>query len=447
VPGQILSGEVTPTDVSKLDKVEPKPNDVVIADTTKSANVGLRPAAQDIINLIGREVPSTSLPGALSKLTAGVGMLGGLEQTLKTKIGTAISNGIGEVNSALNVFGNANLTDMASNLRMLQSGLTTNLNSGLQQAATALAAAATVSPVNAVSRANSAINNITKTVDTVSVQGSGIGEGASVYIDRISTEAMGTISAVTGKITNTVESVAALGSNASKLISNVGNKVDSLTAGTTADPQALASKFGLNMSQLTGLSSNLSTKVLSELENLSKKIPETVDLAAATAKGLALNVIPTKNIPNIPPTIPDTVAPKPEVDQVFLTDLAKTQGIQAVANAYGVSNISSLSSEMVNTDALKEIASNVSKSISNPLGAITGQFPSIDTAQLKDKLSTAAQQLSGVSNNFKSVEAKIGAINSAVSDVTRTATDLSKSVTAKFGSISSGNSPLDKLML
>ena len=447
VPGQILSGEVTPTDPSKLDNVAPKPNDVVIDDTTKSANVGIRPAAQDIMNLIGREVPSTSLPGALSKLTAGVGMLGGLEQTLKTKIGSIVSNGISDVNSTLNVFGTTNLTQMSSNLRLLQSGLSPALNSSLQTAASAIAAATTISPVNVVSRALSTIGDISNKSTSASVQGSGIGEGASVYIDRLSSDVKNAAGAVTTNISNTISEVAAMGNNASKLLANVGNKVDSLLAGTAKDPQAIASKFGLNVSQITGLSSNLSTQVLGELESLAKKIPDSVNIAAATAKGLALNVIPTKNLQNIPSSVPDSIAPSAEPDIAFLSDLAKTQGLSAVANAYGVSNIKSLSSDLVNTSALNSLVSDVSKSMTNPLGNLTTQLPSIDTLQLKDKLSTAAQQFPNVSSTLQSVESKISSINSSVSDTVKTATDLSKSVTSKFGSISSGTSPLDKLML
>lgn len=447
VPGQILSGEVTPTDPTKIDNVIPKPNDVVIDDTTKSANVGIRPASQDILNLIGREVPSTSLPGALSKLTSGVGMLGGLEQTLKTKIGSVVSNGISEINSTLNVFGNTNLTQMSSNLRMLQSGLSPALNSSLQSAASAVAAATTISPVNVISRATSAVSDISNKLGSISVQGSGIGEGASAYIDRVSSEVSNVTNAITSKVSNTVESVAAMGRDASKLLGNVGSKIDGLVAGTTTDPQALASKFGLNISQITGLSSNLSTQVLGELENLAKQIPESVNIAVATAKGLALNTIPTEKLPNIPSTPPDSVAPSPAPDTVFLSDLAKKQGLQSVANAFGVSSIKNLSSDLVSTDTLNTLVSDVSKNLTNPLASLTSQIPSIDASQLKDKLGTAAQQISGVTGAIQSVESKISSINSAVSAASSNVSNIASSVTAKFGSISAGSSPLDKLML
>lgn len=446
VPGQILSNEVVPTNPTNLDTVAPKPNDTVVVDTTKSSNVGMRPATQDIMNLIGREIPTTGLPGALSKLTAGVGMLSNLDQTLKNKVGSLVSNGINEVNSKLNVFGNTNLTSISSNLRMLQSGLVPALNSGLQSAASAIAAAATISPINIVSRASTAISDVSNKISSIAVQGSGIGEGASVYINRVSSEVSGAASALTSSINNAVGTVAAMGNDASKLISGIGGKVDSLIAGTTTDPQALASKFGLDVSQLSGLSSNLSSKVLGELESLAKQIPDSVNIAVATAKGLALNTIPSIKLPNIPATPPDSTAPSPAPDTVFLEDLAKKQGLQAVANAYGVLDVKKLSSEFVSSSVLNELSANVSKNILNPLSGLASQISALDTAQLRGRLDTAVQQMSAVTGAIQSVESKLGSINSAVSEVASNASNMAKTVTAKFGSISAATSPLDKLM-
>lgn len=444
VPGQILSGEVEPTKLETLDIQTPKPGDTTVADTTVSSNVGQRPSETDIVKMIGRQIPSSvGLPGSLSQLTGAFGMLSGADQTVKTTINSILNNGIGAVNSTLNVFGPINTSQLSTNLRLASSGLPNSVQSGLQTAATALVAATTVNPTNAVKAATDLISNVKKVGESISVQGSGIGEGATAYVDRVmSTE----IGAASKFVSNSVNTVAALGKDAAGLLSNASAKIDSLLSNTSNDPKALASKFGINVEQLSGLSENLQSKVLGEIESLAKKIPENVDLVSASAKGLVVSLIPNSKIGNIPATAPDSVAPPAAVDTAFLSELAKSQGTQAVANAFGVSDIKNISSELVPSSSLNSIVDSVKSGIANPLSNLVSNISSVDAAQLAGKLSSVNSQLSGLTTVVQSVESNLSSVNALANNITSPVTDLSKSVTSQFGSVSDKVSPLRKLI-
>lgn len=444
VPGQILDGEVKPTDLTKLDIITPKPNDTIITDSTKSENVGQRPSESALLSMLGKEIPAVNgLPGVFSKVTTALGSLSGAEQTLKNTVGSVLNNGIGAVNSTLNVFGSANTSQLSTNLRLASTGLPSAVQNGLQTAATALVAATNINPNNIINTANTIVSGVTQINKSLSVQGSGIGEGAAVYIDKVASTSLDTANKF---VTNTVDTVAAMGKDAAGLLSNVGTKVNSLIAGTTTDPQAILGKFGVNLEQLSGLSANLQSSVIGEIESLTKKIPSNVDLVAASAKGLAVALIPSSKITNIPATAPDSTAPAPVVDTAFLSDLAKTQGMQAVANAFGVSDISKISSDLLPTSSLNSVLSTVNQGLKNPLTSLVSSIGNVDATQIAGKLASASSQLSGVTGIVQSVESKIGTINNIANSAAGTVNDLSKSVVNQFGSVSAQISPLTKLI-
>jgi hypothetical protein len=479
IPGQII-GNVKSTNLEKLFVSTPKKNDITQPDTTLGENrQGIRPNDATNLESLGRGLPSPGLPGILSNFIGAIGGLGGQASGLLTQVSGAISRGIGSLAGSNSVFGGSipgGIDQLASGIRLQASGLLTTAQSSLNSAASIVGAAKTLQSSFSISDAagslsSTIIEKSTAIGNLIGVPGSGIGEGASIKIDKQLTpivqqltenvnvaatdlikttaELPTSIAPITGQLNSignaAVATVTSLGNQASALISGVGDKITSLTAGIPTDPTALAAKFGINASQLSGLSPNLQSKVLAQMENLSKQIPEDTDLTLATARGLKLEHIPADKLGNIPATAPIVQAPKPEVDQAFLAEIIKTGGPQALANAFGVSDIKKISTDLLPTESIQSLVNQASSEIKNALTGISGNVNIADISSLQGKLSGASGLLNNVSNIKGSVESNLSSIVSKVGSVTPNIGNLTNSVSSKFGSISSGQSPLDKL--
>ena len=476
-PGQII-GNVQPTSINQVFAETVKPQAQPVEDTTQGENRGIPITETNARDLVNRGLPSPGLPGILSNFVGLAGGLGGQASSLVNQVSGALSRGIGNLTSANSVFGSipGGINQLATGIRMQTSGLLNSLQSGLSNAASVGQAGSTIQTAFGIAGATAAIattikDRATAASNLISVKGSGIGEGASIKInpssvasnlptnpnnvvaatDLVKTTAQlpTSISLFSGQAKDlgqsALSSVQALGAaGASNLIGGVGNKISNVTAGLPTDPSAVAAKFGINPQQLSGLGGNLQSKVLGQLGDLANKIPEDANLPVAAAKGLSLNYIPVDKLKNIPATAPYTTAPKPEVDRQFLAEVAKSGGPQAVASAFGTNNVKNISGDLLPADTLNDVLKDASKKINNPIV----NLPNVnlaDASALGGKLSSAKNLLSSVSPITGSVESNIGSIVKTVGAAATTAGNLSTSVVEKFGSSSSGKSPLDKL--
>lgn len=480
-PGQII-GKVKETLVTDRAEDVPKPGAQQVQTTTAGTNQGGLPISEaNALELLKRGLPSPGLPGLLSNFTNAIGGLGGNISSLLNQVSGAVSKGITGLAGANSVFGvNAlgGLDQLASGIRMQASGLINTLQSNLGNAASLVQAGAIVSSSFSVNNAtNSLAASITDKANAVanlvSVKGSGIGEGASILIDKVSaagvqqiqsgvaaasdlfksTTVLPTnIAVFTGQVkelsSTALTSVTALGAgSAAGLISGVNSKITNLTSSIPSDPAAIAAKFGINPNQLSGLSGGLQSKILGQLDSISKKVPDDANLSIATARGLSLNSIPTEKLANIPATAPYSIAPKPEVDTKFLTDLVKTGGPMALANAFGVSDVKKISADLLPTQSVNSLLSQVKSGINNPLASLTGNLNLPDASALAGKLSSANNLLNSVSKSaLGSVELNLSSLSDKVGGLTAGVNGLSNSVIGKFGSVSVGQSPLDKLL-
>lgn len=470
-PGQIV-GKTKETVVTEKTKEEPKPNAQTVETTTKGVDQGGVPLSDsNALTLLARGLPSTGLPGLLSNFVKPAGGLGGTE--LLTQVKGAVSRGINLLTGPNSVFGGnipGGVDQLATGIRLKTAGLIASTQANLGNAASVIQATGVINskfPLSGTSE--SLVSDLTSGaksfLDRVSIPGSGIGVGASVLVNIGSSSPTSSPGVASVNIlesptlsassmspdqlqalsSNAISAVTTLGSDASKLISSVGAKVTKLTSGLPTDPNGVAAKFGLDPSQLSGLSGNLKSKVVGQLESLSKNIPEDTNLSVATARGLSLDFVPDSKLGNIPATSEYRTAPAPEVDQQFLTSITKSGGAQALANAFGVSDVKNISGNLLPTQSINSLIAETSSGIKNPLAGLSGIKNLADVSSLGGTLSSAKGLLNSAVPTSGSVETNLTSIAAKVGDAGSSVRSLSASVTGKFGSLSSGQSPLDRL--
>lgn len=478
VPGQ-LSVDVPISDPANRIKTLPNKNDFVVPDITIADAPSSRPTSANLLLQLGRGLPSPGLPGVLSNFIGLKGGLGGAATGLLNQVSGAVNKGISKLTAANSVFGGlipGGADQIGSGIRLSAAGLLGENSPLLKQAAMLKESAGTLESVLPISGTiNSLASNVTNKISSaktlVSVAGSGIGEGATFKLDSQSVESkikdltnQGTqavtdlfkqtaalpvgVTAIVGLASGldkkSLASVAELGSKASGLANDIKNKVFSIKSGSATDPTAIASKFGINMQQLSGLSDNLKSKVLDQVTSLAKQIPNNTNLTAATAQGLVLDYIPAGKLANLPATAPFVKAPLPAVDQEFLKELVAKGGPKALANAFGVSDVSKISADLLPTKDIKDILSSGPAKLNNSLTKLAGKLPNGDI--ISDKIKSAGAQFATVSGIVGSVESKISAVQNTIGFMSKNSNDVSKSVVVKFGSLESGVSPLTKLI-
>ena len=472
IPGQII-GRTRETSVQEKIKDDPKPGSQQLPTTTQGTDQAGQPASEaNLATLLSRGLPSPGLPGALSNFVGAVGGLGGNALSALNQVSGAVSRGVGSLVGSNSVFGGSipgSVDQLASGIRLKTSGLINAAQANLGDAAALVQSTNILQSKLPIasgieSLTSDIVSNATNLLNKVSIPGSGIGEGASVFVNKISnipgaanielslnslvpSSNFSVSSAQVKNLgANALSVVTSLGSESSKLISSVGSKITSVTSGIPSDPAAIAAKFGINPAQLSGLGGDLKSKVTDQLSSIAKNISEDIDISVATARGLALNYIPTNKLGNIPATAPYRTAPKPEVDKLFLASVAKSGGPQALANAFGVSNISNISSELLPTESANLLLSQVSNALKNPLSNLQNNLNLADISSLGGKIEGARNLVNSVAPTLSSVEAGISSVARQIGDATTNVQALKTSVTAKFGSSSLGQSPLSKLL-
>ena len=453
IPGQIEQGSnETPTDLNNILSTSADPEDSIITDTTVASNSGDRATTANLLNL-GRGISSPGLPGVLSNFVNATGGLGGTTIDLLSQVSGATTKGFGQLTAAASIFGGTipgGVDQLATGIRLQSSGLVSSAQSILGTAANLGQAANAIQNSFPVSNASSTmadtiVAKANAAAALISVPGSGIGEGASVTINAAESisSAITSFTGVANSLgSNALSSVATIGANAAGLVNNISDKLASLTSTVPSDPTAIASKFGIDASQLSGMSAGLRSKVLDEMTALSKSIPSNTDLSALP--GLVLDYVPPSKLENLPASQPFAVAPAPEVDQAFLADLVRAKGPSALASAYGVSDLSKIPGDLLPATDLKDILNSVNAGIKNPLSGTT--YNPSDLTALADKFVSADSRVSSIANITGSVEGILNNVKNTIGDVSNAGTNLSASVTSKFGSLTQGTSPLDKIM-
>ena len=164
--------------------------------------------------------------------------------------------------------------------------------------------------------------------------------------------------------------------------------------------------------------------------NVAPTIPDPNDVQSRAKDGVAVELLDTKTIANLPPSAPKFTAPDAPPDQAMLETIAREGGPQALAKAYGVKDVSQIASNLVPPDILKTALAAVPAVIANPFEYVKKVLANtVDTTVLTNKIDSAAKVIAG--------ETTVNIIPKDASQET--------SVGNQFGSNSSGNSPLDKI--
>jgi hypothetical protein len=464
-----------PTIPNRRIETEPDRADTVSQDATPIArevidtdgsSSGGRPSDLNLLLQLQRGLPSPGLPGELSNFTAAAqpaGTISPLNQVSgatpnlagNTRIATQIFGGVvpGGVNqSALGIPLPARAVPGLQNRVLSPAGLVTEVGRTVANSLGLTGVAAQL--------AHDIVGIATTKINRTGVLGSGIGVGVTVpytpttsnpktsydYINQQTTAPI-TANSNVGLDTATLAAVANLGKGgSSNLVNNVGAKTNAMLNGTKADPTAIASQFGINQSQLTGLSPDVQSKVLGQLGAVAQAVPADTDINQAASQGINLRSLTLQGISNLPPTQPYATAPAPAVDSAFVNNIAERGGPNAIARAYGVNNVNEISQNQLPSSDLNSAISSTPPGIKNPLTALPPNI--VDVASNAAKYLVGNSQLSGLTGLLGTKEGQLLQLagrypGSPVNIVG----DLGSSAISKFGSKSAGQSPLDKIMI
>lgn len=441
---------------------------VVNTDTNVT---GDRASTLTLLNQLNRGLPSPGLPGELSNFTAATGGLGGTVGL--TQVSGATPNLAGATRIATQLFGGVVPGGQAQSA--LGMPLPAAAVAGLQQQI--LSPASLITQVgNTVAQSfgikgpagqlvEQIVNIATTKINRTSILGSGIGAGATfsygglrptptnnAEANAVQTSPVPTAVPSTGMAQgltqSTLAAVAGLGGGAG-IVNNVNANSLSAIKGTSSDPMAIASQFGVDAAQLSGLSSNIQSKVLTQLTNIASTIPANTNLAAASAQGINLQSMSPAGLANLPPTAPYSVAPSVVPDSAYLNNIAETKGAASLARAYGVNSIYDVPQDRISSQVIESAITNVPSVTQNPLVASLPSNP-IDSIVKGAKYLVSNSQLSQISGLLGTKEGQLLQVlnrypGSPVNVVL--GSTLGNSVTSKFGSKTTGQSPLDKIMI
>lgn len=223
-------------------------------------------------------------------------------------------------------------------------------------------------------------------------------------------------------------------------------------SGSTIPPapgmSGVAGQTGINASQLSGLSPNLTSKLVDQIATLANNAPADTNLSQASAQGVQLNNLDKDSMKHLPATNPYNVAPLPAAPDLFLGHLAKVGGANAVARAFGVNDIFQVSKNQLPASDEKIIlgqAPTLSQK-NQQLNAL--QSNSVDDVASITKYLTSNVVLGNISGLLGTREGQMLQLqNRFPGSPINLVANVGGSVASKFGSKSSGQSPLDKLMI
>lgn len=396
-PGQILGDhncpEVRPENLTK--NVQNDLNRSVSVPEEKVEPPSQRMTEAEVTEYLERSAPNPDI-----NFSNASGGLGGTNVSAASTFGLVSQDG--RLQSAAGVIGQSLPNDPTSNIKINLNQLSKLDNSALNPSALINAAANVITGNKTLQGAAGVIagNVIGQTLNSLlkkSNLGSGIGEGASVLINPVSsvigdptanevkagaiTDPVALAKDLVGTAATSVKNISQaalnqverLGSDAAaSLVGGIGAKV-SQSLGSVADPKSIAAKVGLDASRLSGLSNNLQSKLPNQISSVVDKLPTDVNLSQALDQGLALDVIPPSKFKNLPPLTPFRTAPPPDIDPGVVAAAVALPAMAKVSNFVDMNaakdKINSARAQLSSLSGTKQI---LDQNVSGSVGAAFG---------------------------------------------------------------------------
>jgi len=439
--GQLPGDSPEPTKVAPGLVTEPNPLNTLVKDSAPAdaKQSGVRIPQLNVQSLLAKNLPTNGLPGSLNNLIGGGLSIPGMSDFLSgaSSIGSdLLSAGKGLLGNAADVFGGgglgsiAGIAGQASSLLSNPLGAVSNLANGAISGVGSLISnpSSLLSQVPGVSQGLNAINQASNGL------GLSVGNalsGSNPLISGIRADAS-VVSGVADQLKNAGASIADASSNMIANVTSIDGLIpsrdqalaivnDAKASGISSalalkaagsfginlpnvsglTPGALTDKLGIDPSQLSGLGGKLGLdagKLSSQISDITKSLPENVNLGDAKKLGLSLGNLNKVTLQNIP-AIPSLTIKAPDVEKSIADQLVDSPGDPKILAQFGM------------TPAMGALTSNIG-----------GSLPNLDS--LKSGLT--------------------GAIPSAGSLVADAQAGFGSSITSQLGSLA-GGSPLDKL--
>lgn len=456
IPGQIPNtsipasslGSKFESEVNEYDLPASDAGNVAAQETVISSNTGLpvgRATTLDLIKQLLRGLPSPGLPGQLSNFTNATGGLGG---AISSGILSAGVNGVSVIQGT--VLGNGGLVGGIANS---VNSITKLKNPGRELAGVITNIA--IGKINQLAVPNSGIGIGGIPYVPVSSAASIVASGALLTTQALQASNMqGSAPGVSDPLTgiaagigiSTMARVANLsGVQQAGLINGVNLATQVATWGVPQDPTALATQFGINASQIAGLSPNLASRVLNDLRTVASIIPSNVDIGSYSNRGLTMVSLDSQGLRSLPPTQPYLIAPEPAVDSQYNDSITVKGGAVALARAYGVANAFRISQSQL---PAAQRANALSFAVPTLLGALSSYLPpSIsDAAQTGLRILTATDQVNQTIKSLGSRENSLSNVIYKTGITVATGGSLATAVTSKLGSVVNTTNPIDRLI-
>lgn len=440
LPGQKVTAKSTKVAASTEKFVQEGTGSTKDTAASSVARFGSRASSASLLNLISRGLPTTGLPGILSNFSNAVGgAIGGVNTSLQTtlqRVDSSVADALAPVNGVL------------------------------QQAQAALNVAAQVGGIVAVGKA--LVNGFDNPGGAPGLGNPVSGynpldTGIRVNADGLNDLAVGdslknqasivSQSRILSSFIQDPRNLRTLNQNyynniisdrlpvPESKVSDVGNLANEITNSTPVDPKALAFRLGLDPKQLSGLSGEQQSNLLSQLAALASKIPENTDIAGLKALGISLKNIHGINFPNLPALQPLTTAPLANIPRFDLQKIIAGGG--DVKNLPGALALPGIAAFLALVNKEKGVPNN---------GLTAGTGPLVVQTTI-DKLETAQSMSINLqsNNNFEAAQLGLGSVESNLGNTGARVQGyggfyvISKTSYAQYGT-QRQDSPIDKLM-
>lgn len=411
----------------------------IVADS-KSPSIlseGIRDSALDFANIIKRGLPDPGLPGVSSNFTKSLlsvqDAFNDVQQVSSDagNILNQVSGVSGQLDSIVSQVG----VDPLGGINPLTKGIKLSpsafgeVSSGLKLAAAS------------ISSAGSAIG------DVANISNANIGLASNVA-DAISS--IPGVSALPKDVANLTNK------SVSGLVGDIGNSIAKIQNAVKTDLSGVSAKLGIDPAKLSGLSSNLSSKLVSQIEQIADLIPKNTSIKGLEEIGLYYKHVSGTKLSNLPALNPEIPAPDPIVDPAYLSIVLENGEISKTLN--GKTALAALTEINKVRNSLGQLASAIDSglgsvdTLSGQINQINQQVNSVvgDAKSVPNQVGSLAQNsISTMKNSASlglgSVESNISSVNAIVQSVGNTSGSIEKSVNVRFGSLQT-ESPLSKLI-
>ena len=437
--GQLNEDDPSPPKTVPNMVQEDNPDNDYVKDSAPAdvMSAGIRPNTLNLAKMVQKSIPSNGFPGDLNQLLSAGNLIPGLSNFLSGSVSGALADissaASGLLGNASSVFGGGSLPSLsglagqASTLLSNPLGSVSNLANGAISSVGKLVSdpSSLLSQTPGISQGLNALNQASgglglKVGDVLSgsnpltsgirLDSSAVGgvvnqiKNAGASIADASSNMIANVTSINGNVLG-ANQINAVINNASlngispglalKNASSLGLKIPNISGLT---PGALADKFGLDLSQITGAGGKIDSSVLTQLQSIAEDLPENVDLGDAKKLGFSLSSFNRDTLQNIP-AIPSLTVKAPDIEISVVDKLIDNPSDPKILAQFGL------------TSAMGDLGSNIGGSLSNL-------------------------------DNLKS--GLTGAIPAAGSLIANAQSGFGTSITAQLGSLSKG-SPLDRL--